>query len=316
MSLPKLGSAVSFILGVALLTMGTVVADDEQTRRAGRVDKRVIERDRSEGLEDAITRGRTVEPTEIRPTLGRSARSATQESRPRVLVRDLRDRGSRERELWWYSAGAPGTRYYSPYVYRYGCDPYPAWRRLADAYRAYHYVHRKERERRFNRKDMAEREQRLLDRHEQALAAGLQRLKAGEPARAIVALTLAAKLNQGDPACRVHLAQARLAQGHYLEAGLALRRALQLQPKLVYVDLHLRSYYEAEDALDQYTDALDEWSRKNNARPEVHFLLGFLEFQRGDFVAAHAAFRRVADALPDDDLTRDYLEITKPAGTE
>jgi len=138
----------------------------------------------------------------------------------------------------------------------------------------------------------------------------------GEIERAIVALTLAAKLNQADPACRIHLAQARLAQGHYLEAALALRRGLQLQPKLVYADLHLAQCYRDENALNEYTDKLVAWVRENEARPEVYFLLGFLEFQRGDFDAAHAAFERVSKAMPNDDLTGEYLGITKPAAEQ
>ena len=241
-----------------------------------------------------------------------SRRPADQtESRPRVLVRDLRacdeQRPARRRYL-----GPPAMPYCWPYLYGYGNDPYPLWRRLADAYRAYRYLERKERERRFNRRDMAARRQRLLDRHEHALTLGLEHLKAGDPARAVVALTLAAKLNQGDPACRIHLAQARLALQHYREAALALRRALELQPKLVYIDLHLGDYYHRADALDRYAATLARWAQAHESPPEVHFLLGFVEFQRGDFAAAHVAFQRVARAWPDDALTRDYLEITKP----
>ena len=154
----------------------------------------------------------------------------------------------------------------------------------------------------------------LLTKHEQAVMAGVRLLKQGDYKRAVVALTLAAKLNHGDPACRIHLAQARLARRQYREAGLAVRRGLQLQPKLVYADLHLDRYYEEEGELDRYAAALDTWIRESGAPPEVHFLLGYLEFQRGRFDAAHVAFKRVSNSLPDDRLTRSLLDITKPAG--
>jgi tetratricopeptide (TPR) repeat protein len=246
-----------------------------------------------------------------------------QQAQPRVLVRDLREAdGEAQPYEDLEPLGAAGllgraysraTLYGVPYgvYYRYGEYSSPHW--LADTYRSLRYVERKERERRFNRKDMAERKERLLNQHEEALAAGLRRLKQGDTAQATVALTLAAKLNHGDPACRIHLAQARLAQGHYREAGLALRRALQLQPLLIYADLHLGRYYAEKGALDEHTDGLAKWVQENEARPEVYFLLGYLEFQRGDFEAANAAFERVREALPNDDLTREYLTITKPA---
>jgi tetratricopeptide (TPR) repeat protein len=194
--------------------------------------------------------------------------------------------------------------------YHYGYSPYRSFVRDYVGLSEYErYRHQRDR----HRREMEVRKVRLFTQHEKALHAGLRRLKDGETERAVVALTLAAKLNQADPACRIHLAQARLAQGHYLEAALALRRALQLQPKLVYTDLHLAQCYPDENALGEYTDKLVEWVRDNGVRPEVYFLLGFLEFQRGDFDAAYAAFERVSKAMPDDDLTGEYLGITKPA---
>jgi tetratricopeptide (TPR) repeat protein len=223
------------------------------------------------------------------------------EQTSRVVVRDLR--------------GAEPCSYglYGDY---YSRSPDEARRLIEETYRARRRILELERQRRFNEADMAQRGQRLLTKHEQALSAGLQRLKAGEPERAVVALTLAAKLNQGDPACRIHLAQSRLALGHYREAGLALRRALQLQPKLVYFDLHLDRFYQKLGELDKHTDRLHEWLEKNpESPPEIRFLLGFLEFQRGEFAAAHEEFARVRKALPKDDLTRDLFEVTKPPTT-
>lgn len=279
MSLCRYGIGLSGILGATLLLAELTAADDKEPAKA----------------------------------------AAARAKAPRVVVRDLRHEGGRsdrraEATYRWGRGYLPGGGLYAPYGgYSYGWHYSPRWR--AEAYRALRYAQRKERERRFNRQDMAQRKECLLDQHEQALAAGLRRLKEGQTARATVALTLAAKLNQGDPACRIHLAQARLAQGHYLEAALVLRRALQLQPKLVYADLHLQDYYSTEDALANYTEKLAAWLEGNQARVEVYFLLGFLEFQRGDFDAAHAAFEQVGETMPDDDLTRAYLEITKPPAT-
>ena len=194
-------------------------------------------------------------------------------------------------------------------------DPYlrPGYRRnLEEAYRAGRYIFERERGRRFNQRDMKRRKARVLNSHEKALRLGLERIKSDKYTQAVVALTMAADLNQGDPACRIHLAQARLAQGHYEAAGRVLHRALQLQPKLVYVSLNLPSYYSAPEEFDRHVDALNSWVAGHRAGAYTYFLLGCMEFQRDNFDQAYAAFRIAIRGLPKDSLTQDYLEITKP----
>lgn len=269
------------------------------------------------------------------------ARPATAGVRPAVLeVVDLRGNGAApgepaagdtetpwpEDEEGWvppvpyrYELG-----YYAGYpvsIYRRGgerwwvYEPYlqPGYRRaLEEAYRAGRYIAQREAGRRFNRRDMKQRKTRILNNHERALRAGLEYLRNGEYARAVLALSMAADLNQGDPACRIHLAQARLAQGHYEEAGAALRRALQLQPKLRFLSLHLESYYPDEAEFDRHVDALSAWVQEHRTSADVYFLLGYMEFQRDDFEAAYAAFRVAQRGMPRDALTRSYLELTKP----
>lgn len=181
------------------------------------------------------------------------------------------------------------------------------------------YLARRDEDRRrllklYNFRDMRDRKERLLNQHEQTLRSGLLSLRAGDMQRAIAMLTLAAKLNQGDPAARVHLAQARLASGHYEDAARALRRAFQLQPKLIYLDLELDSYYQHAGSLARYTAALRAWLGEHRSSTEVHFLLGYLQFQLGEYDAAHSSFLRVAGASPRDELTRSFLSVTKPAG--
>jgi hypothetical protein len=325
MSLRSCGIGASAILALAFLSTSPVAADEETPDYVivdgKRVPTRVVP-----PADDAATRheelgrmasGQATRGAQEQPPPGRSKVKA----RPRITVRDLRalegyhalddERETFDRFLRFrrklLDQGFPADGYY------YSYNPY---RSLVREYVDISEYERFRRTRDRHRREMETRRVRLLTQHEKALFAGLARLERGDAKRAIVALTLAAKLNQGDPACRLHLAQARLAQGHYLEAGLALRRALELQPKLVYADLHLDSYYANAHALDRYTEKLAGWVREHPARAEVYFLLGFLEFQRGDFAAAHLAFERVQQAMPEDCLTRDFAEITKPASTE
>jgi len=214
-----------------------------------------------------------------------------------------------------YFAGYPISICHPSGVPWWAYDPYlrPGYRRaLEDAYRAQRYMAERERGRRFNERDMRRRQQRILSGHEKSLREGLEHLKRAEYARAVVALTLAGELNQGDPACRIHLAQARLALRHYSEAGAVLRRALQLQPKLMYVSLNLPAYYGEPAEFDRHVEELAAWVRKNPADADTYFLLGFLEFQRERLEQAHAAFRVAIRGFPKDSLTQKYLEITRP----
>jgi len=225
---------------------------------------------------------------------------------PRVEVRGRPDRWGR------YWDRPRFLRRYVPYG-NYGyCDPLGVQSALEEAYFAGRFDERDYARRCWNRRDMARRKARLLDKHQQALELGLGKLKQGDYARAVVGLTLAAKLNNGDPACRIHLAQTRLALGQYDAAGKVLRRALQLQANLVYVDLKLDKYYPQPGKFAECTDALAAWVKEQRVGTDAYFLLGYAEFQRGNFERAYAAFRKVARVMPKDPLTRAYLEITKP----
>lgn len=191
-------------------------------------------------------------------------------------------------------------------------DPFTLQAALDEAYAAGREDERYYSTRSQNQREMDARKARVLSKHGQALQAALSDLRSGNYAQAVIGLTLAAKLDQGDPACRLHLAQARLALGHYQDAALALRRALQLQPKLVYVNAQLDRYYPEEGCLARFRDALRAAQSSGSSTREVHFLRGFVEFQCGDLAAARAAFLLASDEWPRDELTRDYLEITKP----
>ncbi len=209
----------------------------------------------------------------------------------------------------------PGlSPYYQPFDW-YGPYGYPSYQTLMDIYDAQRDAERRDAERRFNERDMAERKERVLRSHDEAVEIGLERLKSGEYQQAMIALTLAAELDQGDPGCRIHLAQARMALGHYEEAGQALRRALQLQPKLVYIPLNLDQYYDRADTFDEHVDALAKAAQNSKQPADVSFLLGFMQFQRGKYELAYAAFQAAARGSPKDSLTTTYLKITRPPTT-
>lgn len=165
----------------------------------------------------------------------------------------------------------------------------------------------------FNERDMERRKLRLLSNHQMAVDRGVELLRAGEWQRALVAFTLASQLDQGDPACRVHLMQARLALGHYRDAARMLYRALDLQPNLVYIDLHLAAHYPAPEIFYAHIDNLVNWNIGNLPDPEIDLLIGYLEFQRGNFARAHRCFRRADYAAPGNAVVQAFLDISRPA---
>lgn len=168
--------------------------------------------------------------------------------------------------------------------------------------------------RRFNQEDMTRRAHKVLSAHDRAMQEGVEQLRAGRYAEAVIALTLAAELDNGDPACRIHLAQARLARGHYAEAARALRRALELQPKLVYIPLRLEQYYPSDGDLAAHVRELESaLGERAAADADEYLLLGYMRFQLGDFDRAHAAFASADGRRSDDKLTHQFLDITKPA---
>lgn len=188
-------------------------------------------------------------------------------------------------------------------------------RALEDAYLSGRYDERTDRQRMRQEAEWVERRERLLTNHERVTREGVALLRAGEYSRAVAPLTLATELNQGDPACRLHLAQARLALGHYDEAGKLVRRALQLQPALRYADLQLDRYYPSDGSLESFTSRLRTHAAGRGAAPEALFLLGYCEFQLGRYEAAHAALRRAGREFRDDPATEALLEITRPPQT-
>lgn len=155
------------------------------------------------------------------------------------------------------------------------------------------------------------RRQQLLSNFEQALERGVERLRVGDYSRAVIDFSMAAELNQEDPASRIHLAQARLGLGHYRDAGRVLRRALELQPKLVYLELRLPTYLPPGE-YDEQVGALSRRLHAQSAHVDEFFALGFFEFQRGNYRQAYEAFAYASRATPRDDILLTFMEITKP----
>ncbi len=187
------------------------------------------------------------------------------------------------------------------------------WREYQQAQRAEERMARAEErlEEGWNRRN-----EQLRTAHEQAVDEGLARLRAGDYRGAIIALTRAAELNQGDPACRIYLALARVAVGHDVEAARVLRRALELQAQLVPTMLNLSQHYPAPEDFAAHTAALVERTNRLAAPPpDLFLLIGFMQFQQGELDQAHVAFQRAARGRTNDRVLTLYLDLTQPVAS-
>ncbi len=144
-----------------------------------------------------------------------------------------------------------------------------------------------------------------------AMRTGVEAFNHGDYSTSSRQFILAAKLNQGDAASRLHAAHALVALGHYGEAALLVRRALQLQPKLVYLSLDIRSdYWESGDFTDHYQklkEAADQYSENAN----MWFLLGYYQYFTDKHAEAVVSLVRANRLDPGQRTTQTLLEAAR-----
>jgi hypothetical protein len=138
--------------------------------------------------------------------------------------------------------------------------------------------------------------QRGVASYSQSMRAGVVSFKAGDYARAARQFVLAAELNQGDASCRLLAAHALVALGRFHEACLTVRRALQLQPKIVYLSLDIRGEYGPNDHFDKHYQRLESAARGQQDDPSLWFLLSYYQFFSGRSIEAYDSIRH-SDAL-------------------
>ncbi|UCG16900.1 MAG: hypothetical protein JSV19_02465 [Phycisphaerales bacterium] len=145
----------------------------------------------------------------------------------------------------------------------------------------------------------------------QAMETGVEMFIKGDYATAVRQFMLAAKLNQGDAASRLHAAHAMVAQGRYAEAALSVRRALQLQPKLVYLPLDIRREYGRKQDFEKHYQQLKDAATQAPDDAELYFLLGYYQFFAGRAAEAYRSLQK-SDALdPGNRTTKRLLDAAK-----
>lgn len=192
---------------------------------------------------------------------------------------------------------------YGPYGFR--VDP-------ADAYLQGRYDERQFRE-------WKEHHDKGIASYSAAMADGLTMFREARYAEAVGAFSRAAELHQGDPASRVHATYALVAIGNYDDAVLMIRRAIQLQSRLVYLPLSIREEYGPQVDFDAHLQRLREATDQAGNDAGLWMLLAYYQHFSGDSPAAYASITRALELAPRDRVITDLhraLRLQTPSANK
>lgn len=144
------------------------------------------------------------------------------------------------------------------------------------------------------------------------MKAGLQAFGQGRYDQAADLFTLATELDNGDAASRLHAAQALLALEQYDQAVPLIRRALDLQPRLIHLKFDLRRDYGDVRDFEEQIDALRRTVLANPHWQEGHLLLGYELLFSGQRAQAHQVLARAVSLNPADKLAAKLLKASVP----
>jgi len=172
---------------------------------------------------------------------------------------------------------------------------------IDDDYRQWRYADRT--------RQSKKRTKRLLESHHKMMSRGLAAFAKGDYERARSAFVLAADMNHGDPASRVHAAHGCFALGRYSQAVRWLREAFRLEPRLCDLPYDIRTDYGAPKDFEAQLSALKGSVAAFPDEPDPLILLGYVSFYAGQRTEAHDALLQ-ARRLLGDRAAKDHLVIT------
>jgi len=229
-----------------------------------------------------------------------------------------------ERQWRWYTRQVRPQRFAGrDRDIRYGCNPpfppyglvrrdyfgygYSPWDYDTDSADA--YIQGRYDERRFQ--EWQDSHDKGRDAYTTAMSEGLARFKETQYAEAVGAFVRAAELNQGDPAARLHAAYALVAIGNYDDAVLMIRRAIQLQSRLLYLPLSIREEYGPQVDFDAHLRRLREAAEAATDDPGLWMLLGYYQYFSSDRTAATVALATAQKLAPQDPLINDFVRAAR-----
>ncbi|MFQ6048567.1 MAG: hypothetical protein ACE5K7_04315 [Phycisphaerae bacterium] len=208
-----------------------------------------------------------------------------------------------------------GPTFYYPYIYPGYAYPYLplGYYRRGDEDDAYRRGYRAGRQDAELERTVSNRRRRLYEVHDRLMSQALRSFSIGDYGTAANQFLAAAEANHADPASRLHAAHALIAVGDYGTAVVVLRRAFELQPRLLSARYDIRDDYGDAADFRQHLAALRQAVEQDRDDADLWLLLGYVRYHSADAEGAYRAFRRAASLNPRDSLARRFLELSRRA---
>lgn len=120
---------------------------------------------------------------------------------------------------------------------------------------------------------------------------------------------LAAELNQGDPSARLCAVHCETALQHFEPAARLLHRALELQPKIVYLPLDVRGSYGVPGDFERNITALGTAVQRDADNAGLRLLQGYYHYFSSRPSEAAQALAAAADLAPDDRVIQRFARV-------
>ncbi len=157
------------------------------------------------------------------------------------------------------------------------------------------------------------RESRLQRQHLHLMNDGLAAFHRGDYRVAANQFMAAAESDHGDAGSRLHAAHALVAVGDYRSAVVLLRRAFQLQPKIVALEYDIRDDYRNTDDFQLHLRRLHEAAIRAERDEDLWILVGYMRFYSGDRGGAYDEFRQALKFSPRDPLAAQLAKASMTA---
>ncbi len=147
--------------------------------------------------------------------------------------------------------------------------------------------------------------------YQNAMAAGHAEFRTGHYGSAARNFVFAATLDQGDPTSRLCTAHTQVALGEYESAAKLVRRALSLQPRLLFLSLKIRSAYGMPADFDAHFATLREAAEADPQQAGRWLLVGYYYYFSGDVPSAKTALARAVELSGGDRQIKRFYELTR-----
>lgn len=222
-------------------------------------------------------------------------------SRPRRLSTH-----QREWSTYRYFDGRPGS-------YGYG---HADWGRDDAAGEIYRFGFLRGRDRARFERQSTERQEAVLSHAAGHLSNGLRQFGMGKYQQAADAFILAAESDHGDPTSRIYAGHALFAMGRYHDAVAYMRRAIELQPKIIYLSYDMRDDYGALEDFEQQLAELVGAVELAPREKDRLVMLGYVQYYTGQRREAFNTLLRAARLDPTDRLIERFMNNCQPPDVE